>query len=115
NVDFDVPNTPTGLTASSPDRQAIDATWSAQADAVSFMFRVSEAEFVDFPNEGTEIIVGSSLSGTASQLSIGTSYFVGLAAVDAAGNVSTPTTLGPIIPLLEGTDALTPPGFEDGT
>ncbi len=116
SVDISAPNQPTGFGAFVVDRQSINANWSAQGDANTFMLRASESVFTDagFRNEGIEFPVGAATSGSITQLSIGTAYYIGVAAVDLAGNVSIPATLGIFRPLLDATGSIYPPNYQDG-
>lgn len=113
-VDITNPANPAGLTAIANDRQSFDASWDTSADVASFIFRYSEAPFGDFFTEGTELTVNATTSVTVSQLDIGTSFYVGVAAVDAAGNISTASTVGPVIPLLDGTGGVASPDGVEG-
>lgn len=114
NVDLSAPNPPTGLTASVPNRHTIDADWAPQGDAADYMVRISNAPFVDFANEGEQFAVSPATSATISQLAIGQTYFLGVAAVDPSGNLSAPATLGPFVPALDATGGRFAPNAGDG-
>jgi chitodextrinase len=75
------PSTPTGLATSAVTQTAITLSWTASTD------NVGVAGYRVFRN-GTQVATASATSHTFSGLSCGTSYTLGVAAYDAAGNVS---------------------------
>ncbi len=81
------PSTPTGLATSSLTQSSMTLSWSASSDDVGV------AGYRLFLN-GSEVGTSSSTSYSFAGLACGTSYTLGVAAYDAAGNVSGVATVG---------------------
>jgi len=80
------PSTPTGLSTSAVGQSSITLSWTASTDNVGVTgYRLYLG--------GSQVGTSSSTSYVFSGLSCGTSYTLGVAAVDAAGNVSGTATL----------------------
>jgi|GEM_PF-1636204 len=84
--DTTAPSTPTGLSTSAVGQSSITLSWTASTDNVGVTgYRLYLG--------GSQVGTSSSTSYVFSGLSCGTSYTLGVAAVDAAGNVSGTATL----------------------
>ena len=83
--DTSAPSTPTGLAASAVDLSSATLSWTASSDNVAVTgYRIFRA--------GTQVGTTASTSFTVTGMLCGTSYTLGVAAVDAAGNVSATAT-----------------------
>jgi len=81
------PSTPSGLTTSAISQTSLTLSWTASTDNVGVTgYRLYLG--------GSQVGTSTSTSYVFSGLSCGTSYTLGVAAVDAAGNVSGTATLG---------------------
>ena len=84
-ADTTPPSTPTGVSATAASSSQINVIWAASTDNVGVTgYRV-------FRN-GTQVGTPATLSFSDTGLTAATSYSYTVAAVDAAGNVSTPST-----------------------
>lgn len=99
------------LNASSPNHRDIAADWSAAAGIDSYVLKFSTTPFTaDFANEGTVVPgVGTATSFTIGNLDVSVDYFIGVALADAAGNLSTAETLGPVRPEFNPTGSIVAP------
>ncbi len=102
-VDVAPPGMITGGSLFSPSRHEIEAEWVTPADADSFLVRVGDIMFTDanFDTTGTAVVApaaGGTVSANAVNLHAATEYYVGVIALDAAGNRSVVTNIGPITP-----------------
>ena len=80
-VDATPPSTPTGLTTSSVTQSSMALSWTASTDNVGVAgYRLFRA--------GTQVATTASTNFSFTGLNCGTSYTLGVAAYDAAGNVS---------------------------
>ncbi len=85
--DTQPPSTPTGLATSSVSQSSMTLSWNASSD------NVGVAGYRLFLN-GSQVGTSSSTSYSFTGLACGTSYTLGVAAYDAAGNVSGVATVG---------------------
>ena len=84
--DTQPPSTPAGLAASSVTQTSVKLSWNASTDNVGVTgYRLY--------SNGTQVGTSSSTSYSFTGLTCGTSYTLGVAAYDAAGNVSATATL----------------------
>jgi hypothetical protein len=81
------PTTPAGLAATAPGQTSLLLSWSASSDNVGVTgYRLYQG--------GNQVGTAAGTSYTFTGLTCGTSYTLGVAAVDAAQNVSTTSTVG---------------------
>ena len=75
------PSTPTGLATSNVGQTSVTLTWTASTDNVGVVgYRVSV--------NGTQVATPGATTYTFTGLTCGTTYTLGVVAVDLAGNVS---------------------------
>jgi chitodextrinase len=86
-LDTTAPSTPTGLAVSNASASALTLSWSASSD------NVGVAGYKTFLNGTAAATVTSGLSSTFTGLACGTTYTLGVAAYDAAGNQSATATV----------------------
>jgi len=84
--DTEVPSTPSGLTAVSPNATSVDLSWSASTDNVA-------VESYEIFQDGVSITSSPSPNFKVTGLNPGTTYVFSLRAKDKAGNFS-PVTAG---------------------
>lgn len=125
-VDLTPPVPITGLAATTPDRQSALLSWTAPQDnglAVSgYIVKIASVPLTDanFDSTGTVIVAstpgapGASETLLVQELDAGASYYIGVAAVDAAGNRSTVQTFGPIVPDVDASGEVTAVNPSDG-
>ena len=83
--DTQPPSTPAGLAASSVTQTSVKLSWNASTDNVGVTgYRLY--------SNGTQVGTSTSMSYSFTGLACGTSYTLGVAAYDAAGNVSPTAT-----------------------
>tara|TARA_R110002073_G_scaffold74100_2_gene181036 strand:- start:23413 stop:27168 length:3756 start_codon:yes stop_codon:yes gene_type:complete len=118
DVDLTPPAAPVGLVATATDHRTIDFSWDAVVDS-TYMVRIGTAPFstdpTTFVSQGTQwpgAIVNEST--TITPLDAGTEYHLGVMAIDAVGNRSTASSIGPVIPDFDGTGAVVAGGSADG-
>ncbi|MCE9575553.1 MAG: hypothetical protein K8W52_20545 [Deltaproteobacteria bacterium] len=123
-VDLTAPGAITDLVGVARNRREIATTWTAPADAGAavdhYVLRRATTALTNgnFDSTGTIIATAAPKSPGASEalvldhLQAGTSYWIGIAAVDAAGNRSVADIVGPLTPAFDQSGAITPP---DGT
>jgi hypothetical protein len=118
DVDLTAPDAPIGLVATATDHRTIDFSWGAVVDS-TYVVRIATAPFsadlATFETQG-EVWPGAILneSTTVNPLDAGTTYHLGVIAVDAVGNRSNPASIGPVIPDFDGTGAVVAGGSADG-
>jgi chitodextrinase len=106
--DTQPPSTPTGLAASSVAQTSLQLSWNASTDNVG----VSGYRLL---LNGTQVGTSTSTSYSFTSLACGTSYTLGVAAYDAAGNVSAKATIAPSTSACPDTQApSTPTGLGVG-
>jgi hypothetical protein len=120
-VDLAPPDTIGDLAVIADTRQSLEATWTAPGDgavaATSYLVKVSTTALSDanFDTTGEQVFTGAPQApGTPESLRItprrtGTSYWVGIAAVDGGGSRGTAAVVGPVIPLFDQTPTILPP------
>lgn len=108
-VDLTPPTSPGALVVSSPNRETLHATWTAPSDngaaAPAYVMKVASVPLSDANFDSAGVVVplaAPGAPGTAESVDIavqpGTPRFVGIAAVDAAGNRSVAAIAGPVTP-----------------
>ena len=100
--DISAPSTPTGLAASAVGQTSATLSWTASTDNVAVTgYRVFRA--------GTQVGTTSSTTFTVTGLTCATTYTLGVAALDAAGNVSATATTSATTPACPDTSAPSTP------
>jgi hypothetical protein len=114
------------FTAFSPTRQSVSLSWTAPSDGGAtvngYLVKIATVPLSDsnFDTTGAALAPplptapGTTQTLLVEQLDAGTGYYVGVAALDAAGNRSFAETLGPIIPDFDGSGAIGPVSPADG-
>ena len=119
-VDLTAPGAIADFSLIARSRRALEAEWTAPAGADTYLVKVSATALTDgnFDSTGIEVLAGvpgapgSLESVVASELRAGTPYWLGVAAVDAAGNRTVAAIGGPLTPDFDATGAISP--VEDG-
>lgn len=124
--DITPPDAPAGLLASATSRVSASIEWVAPSDddgsaVVAYDLRIGTAPFTDeeFSDQGVALSPGAPAQpGEGHRIDIdvrpGQPLYIGIVAVDAAGNRSALTTTGPIATELSASGALTPASPGDG-
>ncbi|MEZ4401534.1 MAG: Ig-like domain repeat protein [Kofleriaceae bacterium] len=105
-VDLTPPVAPAGLTAIADTRQSIRLNFTSGGGAASYLVKFSTSALTDanFATTGTAVTgptpgaAGAAEVARARPLRAGAPYWVGVAAVDAAGNRSVAQIAGPLTP-----------------
>jgi len=125
-VDVTPPSTVGSFSAIAVNRQRIEVVWTAPSDAgasaASYLAKLATVALTDanFDTIGTVLpTVAPAAPGTLESLLVfpartGTTFFVGIAAVDSAGNRTVATIAGPIRPVFDQTGAITAPDSNQG-
>lgn len=114
SVDLTSPGTITGLAATSSDHQSIDLSWDAEPTATTYLIRFATSDFSADPavfltqGEDWPGLVVSETTQLVGPIDSGTAYFIGVVAIDGAGNMSATTSVGPITPDYDATDSFSP-------
>jgi hypothetical protein len=119
-VDLTPPGGVGDLAASAPNRRTIAATWTAPSDGGAavdhYIVKLATTALTNgnFDTTGSALAVGAPKApGSAESLTIpgraGTSYWLGVASADAAGNRAAADIVGPITPQFDQTAAITAP------
>ena len=111
-VDLSAPDAIADLVVVADTRQSLAATWTSPGGA-SYIVKIATVELTDanFDTTGTVVPSGAPLAAgqpetlTIEPVRTGTEYWVGVAAVDAAGNRSAAAIAGPVQPDFTVTDA----------
>lgn len=126
-VDITPPSPIADLGAAAVNRQQLRATWTAPSDrggaAPAYVARLATVPLTDanFDVTGVPIpIAPPAAPGTSEALQItpvrtGTTFFVGIAAVDGFGNRSAAAVSGPLLPVFDQTGAIAATDPEHGT
>jgi len=121
HVDITPPGAVTDLAGRADTRRSIQLAWTAPADGTRrvFGYRVKYATTMltdaNFDATGTVLAAPAPAApGTAEMLPLvpvraGTSYWLGVAALDEVGNRSAAAIVGPIAPALDQTGSILPP------
>ncbi len=120
SVDVTAPGGISDLVATAPDRQTIHAAWTAPADGASavdgYVVKLATTALTNgnFDTTGVVVPTGTPKApGQAEALDVavraGTTYWIGIVSVDAAGNRSAADIVGPLTPAFDQTGAITPP------
>ncbi len=125
-VDLTPPDPIAAYGGTVPTRQRVGLSWTAPADggaaAAAYVVKWSATPLTEanFDTEGTVIPAGAPRSPGAAEAvelfpaRMGTPYWLGVAAVDRAGNRSPPAIAGPITPAFDQVGPLFGPNPEQG-
>jgi hypothetical protein len=120
-VDVTPPGPVGNLVGDAPDRRTIHATWTAPADAGKtvdgYIVKLSTVALTDANFDTTGVVVSTpgmpKAPGATETLDLavraGTSYWLGVATIDAAGNRAVADIAGPLTPAFDQTGAIVPP------
>jgi hypothetical protein len=121
SVDLGVAPPISDLVVIADTRQSLEATWTAPDDGgnpvAGYVVRVSTTPLTEANFDTTGTIVpsgtpqapGSTETLRTAPRRTGTPYWLGVASIDAAGNRSTASIVGPVTPQFDRTDAILPP------
>lgn len=112
-VDLTRPPPVDEVTAGTPDRQHVSLAWRGPADAVGYIVKAATEPLTDanFDEESAAVVTGGAAVLPART---GTPYWVGVAALDEAGNRSVAAIAGPIAPGFELRGPIDGPNRQQG-
>lgn len=125
-VDLTGPGSITSLVTTTPTRESLLASWIAGdndgAAAEAYIIKMAQVPITNanFDVTGVEISgpvpgpMGTAQAVSVNQLRAGATYYVGIAAVDDAGNRSVAQSDGPVIPDFDASGPILPPQPLDG-
>lgn len=126
-VDTEPPGAVDGLVVTTPDRQSLALAWTAPADAgntaaARYLIKMATEPLDESNFDSTGVEIGGpvpAIPGTLEGMRIealrpGTSYYIGVAAVDAVGNRSFAASQGPFVPDIAHSGSIGAVSPEDG-